>query len=127
VSKAVLDASALLAMLQGEPGAEAGEGVVPDAVMATINLAEVLQKLVDSGAPEHEAFAAVAGLGIGFVDVDVDLARGSARLRDSTRKAGMSLGDRVCLALGEQLDVPLLTTDRAWGGLGLALKVHVIR
>ena len=127
MSRAVLDASALLAMLQGEPGADAVEEVVPDAVMATINLGEVLQKLVDAGAPEPEAFAAVAGLGISFVGVDVELARGSARLRHDTRQAGLSLGDRICLALGEKLDLPLLTTDRAWAGLGLALKVHVIR
>lgn len=127
MSKAVLDASAVLAMLQDEVGAEAVEAVVPDAVLATINLGEVLQKLVDSGVPEHEAFDAVAGLGIGFIDVDVDLVRGSARLREDTRKAGLSLGDRVCLALGERLDLPLLTTDRAWGGLGLPLKINVIR
>jgi PIN domain nuclease of toxin-antitoxin system len=71
--------------------------------------------------------SAVAGLGIEFVDVDVELVRGSARLRHSTRKAGLSLGDRVCLALGEELGLPLLTTNRAWAGLGLPLKVDVIR
>ena len=127
MSRAVLDASAVLAMLQGEAGAEAVEAVIPDAVMTTVNLGEVLQKLIDSGAPEPEAFDAVAGLGISFVDVDVELVRGSDRLRESTRKAGLSLGDRVCLALGERLDLPLLTTDRAWVGLGLPLKVQVIR
>ena len=79
------------------------------------------------GAPEAEAFASVSGLGIAFVDVDVGLARASARLREQTRNAGLSLGDRICLALGERLDLPLLTADRAWAGLGAALEVHVIR
>lgn len=87
----------------------------------------MLQKLIDSGAPEPEAFDAMAGLGIAFVDVGVELVRGSARLRTTTRKAGLSLGDRLYLALGEQLDLPLLTADRAWAGLGLPLKVQVIR
>ncbi len=61
------------------------------------------------------------------MNVDVALARSSARLREITRKAGLSLGDRICLALGEQLDLPVLTADRAWAGLGLPLQVHVIR
>ena len=127
MSKTILDASALLTMLRREPGADKVEAVIPDAIMSTISLGEVLQKLVDAGAPEPEAFEAVAGLGITFVDVDVGLARGSARLRASTRSAGLSLGDRMCLALGEELDLSLLTADRAWAALGLSLKVHVIR
>ena len=61
------------------------------------------------------------------MNVDVALARSSARLGEITRKAGLSLGDRICLALGEQLDLPVFTADRAWAGLGLPLQAHVIR
>ena len=127
MSKAILDASALLALLRRESGAEKVEVVVPDAVISTVNLGEVLGKLVDYGMPEALAFSAIGGLGISFMNVDVALARSSARLREITRKAGLSLGDRICLALGEQLDLPVFTADRAWAGLGLPLQVHVIR
>ena len=127
MSKAILDASALLALLRRESGAEKVEVVVPDAVISTVNLGEVLGKLVDYGMPEALAFSAIGGLGISFMDVDVALARSSARLREITRKAGLSLGDRICLALCEQLDLPVFTADRAWARLGLPLQVHVIR
>lgn len=127
MSKAVLDASALMALLRREKGADIVAAVIPDAIMAAVNLAEVLGKLVDYGTPEKEAFASVSGLGITFMDDDVDLARASARLREQTRQAGLSLGDRLCLALGERLSLPLLTADRAWASLGLPLRVHVIR
>ena len=127
MSKAILDASALLALLRRESGADKVEAVVPDAAISTVNLGEVLGKLVDYGMPEALAFSAIGGLGISFMNVDVALARSSARLREITRRAGLSLGDRICLALGEQLDLPVLTADRAWAGLGLPLQVHVIR
>ena len=96
-------------------------------MISTVNLGEVLGKLVDYGMPEALAFSAIGGLGISFMNVDVALARASARLREITRRAGLSLGDRICLALGEQLDLPVFTADRAWAGLGLPLQVHVIR
>ncbi len=127
MSEAVLDASALLAVVQGEPGAQAVEPFLANGLMTTVNMAEVLAKLVDKGVPEAEGFSAIAGLGLRLVDVDRALARASARLRASTRRAGLSLGDRVCLALAEQLALPVLTTDRAWAGLGLSLDIRVIR
>lgn len=116
-----------MALLRREAGAEKVEAVVSDAVMSAVNLGEVLGKLVDYGMPEAEAFSAVSGLGLRIVDVDVVLARGSAALRDRTRRAGLSLGDRVCIALGERLGLAVLTADRAWAGLGLSLEMHVIR
>lgn len=127
MSEVVLDASALLAVLGNEPGAEAVEPVLADAVMTTVGLAEVLAKLVERGVPEHEGNDAVAGLDVALVDVDVPLARASARLRAATRPAGLSLGDRLCLALAELRQVPVLTADRAWATLGLPLDIRVIR
>lgn len=127
MSEFVLDASALLAVLEGEPGAEIVEQALPAALLTTINLAEVLTKLAERGVPEAEGFAAVGGLDLGLVDVDVTLARASARLRAGTRRAGLSLGDRICLALAEQRALPVLTTDRAWATLGLPLDIRVIR
>jgi ribonuclease VapC len=127
MNEVVLDASALLAVLQGEPGAESVEPVLRSAFMTTVNLAEVLAKLVDRGVPEPEAFAVVVGLGLHLVDVGRDLARASAKLREGTKRLGLSLGDRVCLALGEHLGLPVVTTDRAWAKLGLAVDIRVVR
>ena len=116
-----------MALLRREQGADEVAEVLPDAAMAIANLAEVLGKLVDYGVPEPEAYAAVSGLGIAFVGDDLELARTSARLRLRTRSAGLSLGDRICLALGERLKLPVLTAGRAWARLDLPLTVHVIR
>jgi ribonuclease VapC len=127
VSDVVLDASALLAVLRRERGAEIVAGHIAEAVMSTVNLAEVLAVLVDKGLPEPEGFAAVQSLGLTLVDVDVCLARASAQLRETTRRAGLSLGDRTCLALAEHLRLPVLTADRAWVTLGLSLDIHGIR
>ena len=127
MNEVVLDASALLAVLQGEPGAEAVEPVLRSAFMTTVNLAEVLAKLVDRGVPEPEAFAIVVGLGLHLVDVDRALARASAKLRESTKRLGLSLGDRVCLALGEHTGLPVVTTDRAWAKLRLTVDIRVVR
>lgn len=127
MSEVILDASALLTVLRREPGAEVVEPVLADALMTTVNLAEVLAKLVERGVPEAEGFDAVAGLDVALVDVDIPLARASARLRPRTRSAGLSLGDRMCLALGELRQVPVFTADRAWAELGLPLDIRVIR
>jgi PIN domain nuclease of toxin-antitoxin system len=127
VSEVVLDASALLAVLRRERGADVVEAVFPNTVMSTVNLGEVLSTLVDKGVAEQDGFAAILGLDLKFVSVDVGLTRASARLRENTRRAGLSLGDRVCLALAEQRGVPVLTADRAWAKLGLPLDIRVIR
>jgi PIN domain nuclease of toxin-antitoxin system len=127
VSEVVLDASALLALLDDEPGADVVAPVLGDALLTTVNLAEVLTKLEERGVPEREGFNAIEGLDLKLVEVDVELARASARLRVGTRRAGLSLGDRVCLALAEQRGVPVLTADRAWAKLGLPLDIRVIR
>lgn len=127
MSEVVLDASALLAVLDDEPGSDVVASVLTHALMTTVNLAEVLTKLGERGVPEAQSFDAIEGLNLRLVDVDVPLARASARLRAGTRRAGLSLGDRVCLALAEQRRAPVLTADRAWAKLGLSLDIRVIR
>jgi len=127
VSRAVLDASALLALLQGEPGAAEVAEMIPDVAMSAINLSEVVTKLIERGLPEADAHVAVEGLGIQFVDFDREQAYEVASMRPSTRAIGLSLGDRACLVLARRLGLPAVTTDRAWTRARVGVAVRVAR
>jgi PIN domain nuclease of toxin-antitoxin system len=123
----VLDASALLAVLRAEPGAERVEPRLEGARIGAVNLSEVVAKLIDDGVPEAEVRRA-----IGRLDLDVDAfgaqhAYLAGFLRQSTRALGLSFGDRACLALAQSLDAPALTADRSWARLDLGIRVEVIR
>jgi len=149
----VLDASALLAYLLDEPGAEAVEGVIADgAAVSAVNLAECLSRLADVRPDVAELLGNQAidvqpealpywlpGLGAGgpvlpgtiapqpFTTVDAMLC---AALRPVTRSKGLSLGDRACLALGRRMPAPVFTADRSWlelDGEALGVEVRPIR
>lgn len=129
----VLDASALLAYLQGEPGADlVTEALVQGAAISAVNWAEVLSKLAERGQDPDVVATNLTALGllnkaILVYPLDETLARVIAKLHLQTRSLGLSLGDRACLALALSLDLPALTTDRAWEGLSLGCTVTWIR
>jgi len=112
VSEAVLDASALLALLNAEPGHEEVARVVPRAAISTVNFSEVVAKLAENGMPETTIREVLEGLALEVHDFGRELAYRAGLLRLRTKQKGLSLGDRTCLALGEQLRLPVLTTDR---------------
>lgn len=121
----VLDASAVLALLFDEPGAEMVRGCLRVAVVGAANLAEVLAKLSDHGVPAAGAVRAVAILGLEVTPMTETQAQRSAEMRLATRASGLSLGDRACLALAAELGVPALTADRGWSGVAEAVGVSV--
>ena len=121
----VLDASAILALLFEEPGAEATRTHLRVGVIGAANLAEVLAKLSDHGLPAPEAARAVAFLGLQIALMTETQAQRSAGMRPATRTAGLSLGDRACLALAAELGAPALTADRGWAGVAEATGVKV--
>ena len=121
----VLDASAVLALLRGELGAERVSGLTSTAIISAVNAAEVVTKLIRRGVEAEEAKAAVRLAGCPIVPVNADLALRAATLAATSK--GLSLGDRICLALAEREGVPVLTADRAWAELGLAIEVELIR
>ncbi|HEY3445697.1 MAG TPA: type II toxin-antitoxin system VapC family toxin [Myxococcales bacterium] len=128
MSSAVLDASALLAMLADEPGAqEAAEAVAAGAAMSAVNLSEVVAKLTEHELSEEEAREVLAPLSLEIVAFDQEHAWRAGALRLATRGHGLSLGDRACLSLGVTLGLPVLTTDRAWKKLPLEVEVRVLR
>jgi PIN domain nuclease of toxin-antitoxin system len=114
----VIDASALLALVFGER-LSVGREAFEKGMLSTVNLTEVLTKMVDVGATAEEAMADLDSLGLdlALMDFDREAALGTAALRARTRRSGLSLGDRACLAVARSKGLPVLTADRAWGGL----------
>jgi PIN domain nuclease of toxin-antitoxin system len=114
---AVIDASALLALVFGER-LSVGREAFEKGVLSTVNLTEVLAKMVDVGATAAEAMADLDSLGLdlALLDFDRDAALGAAALRARTKRSGFSLGDRACLAAARSKDLPVLTADHAWDG-----------
>lgn len=109
----VLDASALLAFLQGEPGADRVEEVLDEAVVGAANWSEVAQKVRASGADWGVASGLLLSYRLRVEPVSHRDAEEAARLWK--RGSGLSLGDRLCLAVAARLDAVALTADRAWG------------
>jgi ribonuclease VapC len=128
VSRIVLDASALLAVLHDEPGAEIfsqQSDLLENAMVSAVNVAEAHGKLVGLGIATDDAWEAVIAPANEIVVFDAQQARIAGGLQ--TRALGLSLGDRACLALGIVLKAPVYTADRAWKGLKLGVPIHVIR
>jgi PIN domain nuclease of toxin-antitoxin system len=123
----VVDSSAVLAVLQDEPGAEAARLALPQSVVSAINYAEVIAKLVERGDSVDVAEFLMAQLECEVIDVTADRALGAGRIHERTRGRGISMGDRFCLALAEELGLPVVTGDRRWKDLGLPLDVRLIR
>lgn len=125
--KNILDASAVLAVLNGEPGEKKVIPILAESAISAVNLTEVAAKLLEAGIDEAGAQLALSILGIGeIVDFTEDLAWEAARLRPITKQFGLSLGDRACLALAIKLKIPAVTADKEWSKLKLC-KVIVIR
>jgi PIN domain nuclease of toxin-antitoxin system len=123
----VVDASAVLIILNEEPGMTVVVEVLPLAVIGAVNISEAVAKLADGGMPGPEIQEAIEGLGLDVVPFDAELALAAGLLRPLTRLAGLSLGDRACLALGMRLHVPVLTADLSWAGLDLDVEVRLLR
>jgi PIN domain nuclease of toxin-antitoxin system len=123
----VADASAVLALLRGERGADYVQSVIADSVISAVNFCEVLTKLIQGGTPADAAIAIVDDLHIRIVEFSRFLAETTASLSVVGRPRGLSLGDRACLALGKQRQAPVVTADRAWRELDVGVEVVVIR
>lgn len=123
----MLDASALLALLNAEQGSEEVEGSIPGAAISAVNLSEVVAKLVEGGMPGDAVRSSLEDLEIDVHPFDRESAYVSGALRTVTKHLGLSLGDRACIALGRQLKRPVLTADRNWRELKLGVEIRVIR
>ena len=128
MSKWVLDASALLALLLNEPGQDLVARALSDgASISAVNVSDVVAKLSEIGMPVAAIRDALDSLGMDVVGFDRRQAYRAGELRPATRPGGLSLGDRACLALAEELNAPAITTDRSWEKLPLGIPITVAR
>ena len=125
MSDAVLDASALLALLLAEPGAERVRAALADAAVSAVNLGEIVGHFARHGASEAQARSVLDPLPVDWVPFDEELAYGVGLLVPATRPAGLSFGDRACLALARRLGVRALTADRAWPSVAASVGVEI--
>ena len=121
----VIDASALLAALLGETGADRVEAVIDGAVMTTVNLAEVVGYYAKAGGDRDVILAMLSSLPLSYLAPDEELAIDAGLMRPLTARAGLSLGDRMCLALAKRMDGVALTADRPWADFASALDTRV--
>ena len=129
MSEVVLDASALLALLNDEPGAAKVAEILGEARMSSVNLAEVVSHFIHAGMPAAEVDAMLHPLPVEIVAADQGLAHIAGRLRAVTASAGLSLGDRFCLALAKHDGLPAMTADKQWRTVAEAVgaKIQLIR
>lgn len=123
----VLDASAVLCLIRGEPGAAVVQAALPSSSLSAVNLSEVVAKMVDLGMDAALIAKVLDPLQLRAVPFDADQARESGMLRQSTRALGLSLGDRACLALAARLGATALTTDQAWAALDQVAAIRLAR
>lgn len=127
MTEIVLDASAVLALLNGEPGAGTVEAVIAGAALSTVNLAEVLAKLAEQGLDDGQLRLVATSLPCSIVPFEASHAFEAALLRRTTRNKGLSLGDRACLAAARILNTRAMTTDTAWKDIDVGISIELIR
>jgi ribonuclease VapC len=123
----VLDASAVLCLLQEEKGAELVARALPAAEIGAVNYSEVVGKLIDGGMDEETADRLIDTLDLSVVPFDRTQARLAGSLRAVTRKLGLSLGDRACLALAQTRGATALTCERSWTRFEAPCRVETVR
>jgi PIN domain nuclease of toxin-antitoxin system len=127
MTEAVLDSSAILAVLNGEPGGDVVVSFVPGSFVCSINFAEVISKLIAAGMSEVDAARAAGRFGCQFVDTDEEQATTAGSIHAATRSAGISMADAFCLALAKIRGFPAVTADRSWRRLSVGVQVTLIR
>lgn len=133
MSNFVLDASAFLAYLRNETGAEIVENsLIGGCYISIINWAEVLSKIVDLGEKPDDIVQKLIDEGLlnnclQILACTEEDAINIAQLRTVTKSVGLSLGDRACLSLGKRLNLPVLTADKIWSSLSLGVTINIIR
>jgi PIN domain nuclease of toxin-antitoxin system len=127
MSKVVLDASAVLAVLRQEPGADRVLARISGAIISAVNYAEVVARLASKGSDLSQVLIDLSNLLRDIRPFDQEQAQDTGMLEATTRPFGLSLGDRTCLVLAKSLGLPVLTADQAWAKLDIGVSIELIR
>jgi ribonuclease VapC len=127
VSDIVFDASALLALIRGEPGADIVASHLGRAAMSSVNVAEVYGRLLREAFRPEEFRRDIEAIDFKLHSFDAEQAFLAGRFEPATRPLGLSLGDRACLALALSLGVPALSGDRRWAGTKVGVEINLFR
>jgi ribonuclease VapC len=127
VSDIVFDASALLALIRGEPGADIVASHLGRAAMSSVNVAEVYGRLLREAFRPEEFRRDIEAIDFKLHSFDAEQAFLAGRFEPATRPLGLSLGDRACLALALSLGVPALSGDRRWAGAKVGVEINLFR
>ncbi len=125
--KYIIDASAVIAVLQLESGHERVSDALIDSAISAVNLVETGTKLIDNGLAPSQVKEAIELLELPVIELDEELSWLAINLRSKTRHKGLSLADRVCLALAIREDAIALTADKIWADLDIGCKIELIR
>jgi len=123
----VLDASALLTLLNVEKGDDLVQELLPRAVISSVNLAEVVTRLSLLNIPEIEIHEILDPLGLEIIPFDEDQAFQAGVISKIPQSLGLSLGDRACLALAVTTHKNVVTADRVWKELKLGVEIQLVR
>jgi PIN domain nuclease of toxin-antitoxin system len=121
----VVDASAVMALMLGEPGADIVMQVIRGSGMSAVNVSECCSRGAERGASPDDVLTILNTYEIEIVAFDLRFALEAARLREPTRRQGASLGDRACLSLALDRRVPLYTSDRRLADIDPALGIDI--
>ena len=127
MSKYVLDASALIALINQEPGADKVGPLMPHSVINAVNYCETVQRLRRSGIPQEEIKLVLTRLVAPPLPFDESLVYLAASIHERTRDYGLSFGDCACLALARSLELPAITAEKAWEKIDVGVKIVRIR
>lgn len=127
MGRVMLDNSALIAYLHGEPGGENVPATTGEAAISAVNYAETVTVLVRNGSDPDAIRARLATVVLEIVDFDDETAEMTGLLINKTKQYGLSLGDRACLAAALREGIPAMTAERSWAKLDLGVDIQLIR
>lgn len=127
MTSVVLDASAVLAALLGEPGSEIVETKLSQSLVSAVNYSEIIARTARLNGSLEEAKRRIDQNSLAVVPFDADQAATAASLIPQAKSLGLSLADRACLTLAIHRQLPVFTADRKWSELDVGVRIEIIR